>query len=39
MKSAEERYFNAYQAWKAAKNPKFKEYWGKVMDQFKKSLN
>ena len=37
--SAEYRYFNAYLAWKAAKNPKFKEYWEGVMEHFRKEFN
>jgi hypothetical protein len=32
------RYFNAYLAWKAAKNPKFKEYWEGVMAHFMKEF-
>lgn len=32
--SPEYRYFNAYQAWKRASNPSFKEYWLGVMKHF-----
>lgn len=39
MRSAEHRWFNAYQAWKRAQNPQFKEYWAGVMAHFKKEFN
>lgn len=37
--SPEYRYFNAYLAWKAAKNPEFKEYWEGVMAHFRKEFS
>lgn len=39
MRSIESRWFSAYLAWKAAKNPKFKEYWLGVMEHFRKEFN
>ncbi len=39
MKSPEYRYFQAYKAWKAAKNPVFKQYWWSVMEHFRKEFN
>lgn len=39
MRSAEHRWFSAYQAWKRAQNPAFKEYWWNVMAHFKKEFN
>lgn len=32
------RWFNAYEAHKRAKNPKFKNYWRGVMDHFRKQF-
>lgn len=32
--SPQYRYFNAYTAWKKAKNPAFKAYWRDLMDHF-----
>ena len=39
MRSAEHRWFSAYQAWKRAQNPAFKEYWAGVMEHFRKEFN
>ncbi len=39
MRSAEERWFSAYEANKRAKNPVFKEYWAGVMAHFRKEFN
>lgn len=39
MRSAEHRWFSAYQAWKRAQNPAFKEYWWNVMAHFKKEFS
>lgn len=33
------RWFNAYTAWQNAKNPKFKEYWLRVMDELRANFN
>lgn len=38
-RSPEYRYFQAYKAWKAAKNPVFKQYWEGVMAHFQKEFN
>ena len=39
MRSAESRWFSAYLAWKAARNPAFKEYWMNVMKELRKEFN
>lgn len=39
MRSAEARWFSAYQAWKRAQNPSFKEYWWNLMLHFRKEFN
>lgn len=36
--SAEYRYWQAYQAWKRAKSPAFKEYWQSLMNHFSKEF-
>lgn len=37
--STEARWFRAYQAWKAARNPSFKNYWLSVMQHLRKEFN
>lgn len=37
--SAEYRWFSAYQAWKRAQNPEFKEFWLGVMKHLQKEFN
>jgi hypothetical protein len=39
MRSAESRWYSAYQAYNRAQNPTFKEYWLKVMNHFRKEFN
>lgn len=39
MRSAEDRWFSAYQAYNRAKNPAIKEYWLNVMDYFRAQFN
>lgn len=39
MRSAESRWYSAYQAWQRAENPAFKKYWQSVMDHFRKEFN
>lgn len=39
MRTAYDRWFSAYQAYKRAQNPVFKEYWANVMAHFRKEFN
>lgn len=39
MRSAEDRWFSAYEAHKRARNPKWKAFWQSVMDHFRKEFN
>lgn len=39
MRSSEDRYFSAYQAYNRAQNPKWKAYWLSLMNHFKKDFN
>jgi hypothetical protein len=39
MRSPEERWYSAYEAWKRAKNTAFKEYWAGIMDHFRKEFS
>jgi hypothetical protein len=39
MRSAEQRWFSAYEAYKRAQNQQFKAYWLGVMDYFRKEFN
>ena len=39
MRTAYDRYFSAYEAYKRAKNPQFKAYWLGVMEHFRKEFN
>ncbi len=39
MRSAEQRWFSAYEAWERAQSPAFKQYWLGVMAHFRKEFN
>lgn len=39
MRSAESRWFSAYQAYQRAQNPEWKAFWQGVMDHFRAKFN